>query len=238
MKRAGAVVLMLAMLGGCVGSDRPVPASTLRGGYVVRPGDTLSSIAARNRVMLSALARANAIPAPYLIRVGQRLVIPKDGFAPVRRVESRTVVRPLPTYAPTPMPTFAPRPTVASTNAPRMVWPADGPVAETFGSGADPRGIALATLSGSAVRAASAGTVVFAGTEPERYGQLVLIDHGGGWVSAYGHLAKLVVHQGERVASGARLGFTGGAGNDARLHFELRRANQPRDPIPLLPARF
>ena len=241
MKRAGAVLLMLAALGGCVGSERPVPASSARGGYVVRPGDTLSSIAASNRVMLSALARANAIPAPYLIRVGQRLMIPKAGVAPVRRVESRPVVQPLPRSTPTPTPTFSPqRPIVTATpiGAPRLVWPADGPVAETFGSGADPRGIALATLSGSAVRAASAGTVIFAGTEPQRYGQLVLIDHGGGWVTAYGHLAKLVVRQGERVASGARLGFTGGTGSDARLHFELRRDNQPRDPLPLLPARF
>ena len=241
MKRAGAALLMLAALGGCVGSERPVPASTARGGYVVRPGDTLSSIAARNGLMLSALARANAIPAPYLIRVGQRLTIPRGSVAPPRRVESRPVVQPLPTYTPTASPTISPRPStaaVAPTGAPRLVWPADGPVAETFGTGADPRGLALATLSGAAVRAAAGGTVIFAGTEPQKYGQLVLIDHGGGWVTAYGHLAKLVVRNGERVASGARLGFTGGTGNDARLHFELRRDNQPRDPLPLLPPRF
>ena len=241
MKRTGAVVLLLAALGGCVGSERPAPVSTLRGGYVVRPGDTLSAIAARNGLMLSALARANAIPAPYLIRVGQRLVIPKGGLGPVRRTESRPVVQPLPHDMPTPTPSSSPQRPIAAAppiGAPRLMWPADGPVVETFGSGADPRGIALATLSGSAVRAASSGTVIFAGTEPERYGQLVLIDHGGGWVTAYGHLAKIIVRSGERVASGARLGFTGGTGNDARLHFELRRENQPRNPLPLLPARF
>ena len=230
---------MVAALGGCVSSERPAPVSTARGGYVVRPGDTLSSIASRNGLMLSALARANAIPAPYLIRVGQRLVIPKSSTAPVRRVESRPIIQPLPPLSPAPTPAPAPTPrTIAPTGAPRLVWPADGPVAETFGSGADPRGIALATLSGSAVRASSTGTVIFAGTESQKYGQLVLIDHGGGWVTAYGHLAKLVVRNGERVASGARLGFTGGTGTDARLHFELRRDNQPRDPLPLLPARF
>ena len=237
MKRVGAALLMLAALGGCVGSERPVPASSARGGYVVRPGDTLSSIAARNGLMLSALARANAIPAPYLIRVGQRLTIPRGSVAPPRRVESRPVVQPLPSSTPTPAPAPTPRP-LAPSGAPRLVWPADGPVAETFGTGADPRGLALATLSGAAVRAAAGGTVIFAGTEPQKYGQLVLIDHGGGWVTAYGHLAKLVVRNGERVGSGARLGFTGGSGNDARLHFELRRDNQPRDPLPLLPARF
>ena len=239
MKRAGAVLLMLTALSGCVGSERPAMVSEARGGYVVRPGDTLSSIAARNGLMLSALARANRIAAPYLIRVGQRLTIPKRSAVPVQRMESRPVVQPLPT--PTPTPTFSYRPPVSAAfpmGAPRLVWPTDGPVAETFGTGADPRGIAFATLSGAAVRAAAGGTVIFAGTEPQKYGQLVLIDHGGGWVTAYGHLAKLVVRQGEAMRGGARLGFTGGSGNDARLHFELRRDNEPRDPLPLLPARF
>ena len=238
---AGALLLLSAALAGCVSSERPARVSEARGGYVVRAGDTLSSIAARNGLMLSTLARANRIAPPYLIRVGQRLVIPRRSAEPVQRMESRPVVQSLPTSPPVPTPTYAPRPPVAApapTGAPRLVWPADGPVAETFGSGADPRGIALATLSGAAVRAAAAGTVIFAGSEPQEYGQLVLIDHGGGWVTAYGHLARLVVRNGETVRSGSRLGFTGGTGNDARLHFELRRDNQPRDPLPLLPARF
>ena len=241
MRAAVTALLLAAALAGCVSNERPARVSEPRGGYVVRTGDTLSSIAARNGRMLSTLARANGIAAPFLIRVGQRLTIPKGGAAPVRRTESRPVVQPLPTSTPTPTPKFSPRPpiaTAAPTGAPRLVWPTDGPVAETFGTGADPRGIAFATLSGAAVRATAGGTVIFAGTEPQKYGQLVLIDHGGGWVTAYGHLAKLVVRQGEAVRSGARLGFTGGAGNDARLHFELRRDNEPRDPLPLLPPRF
>ncbi|MDP3675078.1 MAG: M23 family metallopeptidase [Novosphingobium sp.] len=235
----GAVLLLAAALTGCVGSERPARVSEARGGYVVRSGDTLSAIAMRNGLMLSTLARANAIAPPYLIRVGQRLNIPRRGDQPAQRMESRPVVQPLPTSTSTPYPAIVstPRPS-ASTGAPRLVWPADGPVAETFGTGAEPRGIALDTLSGAAVRAAAAGTVIFAGTEPQKYGQLVLIDHGGGWVTAYGHLARLVVSNGERVRSGARLGFTGASGNDSRLHFELRRDNQPRDPLPLLPPRF
>lgn len=242
MSRAGAVLLMAAALAGCVTSERPAPrVSDARGGYIVRPGDTLSAIAARNGLMLSTLARANGIAPPYLIRVGQQLVIPRRGARPAQRMESRPVVQPLPPSTPAPAPADpvrpAPRASVPA-GAPRLVWPADGPVVETFGTGADPRGIALDTLSGAAVRAAAAGTVIFADTEPQKYGQLVLVDHGGGWVTAYGHLGRLVVSNGERVRSGARLGFTGGNGTEARLHFELRRDNQPRDPLPLLPTRF
>ena len=182
------MLLIAAALAGCVGSERPARVSEARGGYVVRPADTLSAIATRNGLMLSTLARANEIAPPYLIRVGQRLIIPRRSAEPVRRTESRPVVQPLPAPSPTPAPTVVQRPSVP-TGAPRLVWPADGPVADTFGTGADPRGIALATLSGAAVRAAAGGTVIFAGTEPQRFGQLVLIDHGGGWVTAYGHLA-------------------------------------------------
>ena len=154
---------------------------------------------------------------------------------------SRPVVQPLPpptpTYRPPPPRTATlpqPAPVVRIAGAPRLVWPADGPVAERFGGGVDPRGMAIATHAGAAVRSAAAGTVLFAGYEPQRYGQLVLVDHGGGWVTAYGLLGRLVVSAGERVRANERLGFTG----ERALHFELRRDNQPVDPLPHLAPRF
>jgi lipoprotein NlpD len=235
MRPAAPLALALA-LAACVSrapepprasSARP-PAATAEGGYLVRPGDTLSGIAARLGVEMTALARANALAPPYLIRVGQRLTIPARS-TPVQRSESRAVVQPLPRTAPAPTPS----PSFIASGAPRLTWPADGPLAERFGQG-DGRGIAIAAHAGAAVRAASAGTVLFAGDEPARYGRLVLVDHGGGWVSAYGHLSRIVVSEGEAVRSGARVGFVG----PPNLHFELRRDNAPIDPVPLLPPRF
>jgi lipoprotein NlpD len=218
-------------------SDRPLvrqayrpPFQAAGPGYTVQPGDTLSGIAARHGVAMRALAAANGIAPPYLIRVGERLTIPRRTGA-----TSRPVVQPLPRATATP----SPPPLTNTVTAPRLVWPADGPVIERFGEGADPRGIAISAHAGAAVRAAAAGTVTFAGDEPQRYGSLVLVDHGGGWVSAYGHLGRLVVRSGERVRSGARLGFVGPSPTrDVRLHFELRRDNQPVDPLPSLPPRF
>ena len=235
--RGAAIALGLTALAACVSSQPRVrevsrPATQAVGsGYVVRPGDTLSGIAARHGVAMRALAAANGIAPPYLIRVGQRLAIPRRAST-----TSRPVVQPLPR----PAPSYSPRPPAQATAAaPRLVWPADGPVIERFGEGADPRGIAISAHAGAAVRAAAAGTVTFAGEEPQRYGRLVLVDHGGGWVSAYGHLGKLVVRSGERVRAGARLGFVGPSPTrDARLHFELRRDNQAVDPLPSLPPRF
>ena len=253
MRRVAAALALalVALVGGCVGSSERRPQSTRAaaqntagGGYVVKPGDTLSAIAARLGVGMTALASANALAPPYLIRVGQRLAIPRRGAALAVRSESRPVVQPLP-REPAPRETFTPAPTPApsptsSGTAPRLAWPADGPVSHGFGSGPDPRGLAIAAHQGAAVRAAAAGTVLFAGTDPSRYGQLVLVDHGNGWVSAYGHLSRIVVREGEALRGGARLGFVGdsGAAGEPRLHFELRRDNQPVDPAPLLPPRF
>ena len=257
-----AALALVAVLGGCVSSgERARPARAAQnagaGGYVVKPGDTLSAIAARFGVGLTALASANALPPPYLIRVGQRLAVPRPGSAMGPRMESRPVVQPLPRETipretmprdygtPVPSPVYTPtqQPPPVQTYvgpAPRLVWPTDGPVSVPFGTGAEPRGLTFAAHKGAAVRAAAGGTVLFAGTEPNRYGQLVLIDHGNGWVTAYAHLSRIVVSEGDTVRSGARLGFVGasGAADEARLHFELRRDNQPVDPAPLLPPRF
>ena len=240
MSRAAALLALAAALAACV-PDKPSPRTMRTSGpvYTVRPGDTLSAIAQRYGLMLSTLARANGIPPPYLIRVGQRLAVPPRPRSPA--MVSRPVVQPLPppspTYRPLPPRTATPAqpsPVVRIAGAPRLVWPADGPVAETFGTGADPSGISFAVHAGAAVRAAAAGTVIFADEEPQRYGRLVLVDHGGGWVTAYGHLARLVVSAGETVRANGRLGFSG----DHPLHFELRRDNQPVDPLPQLPPRF
>ncbi len=257
MRRVAAALALVAVLGGCVSSGeraRPARAApgNFGGGYQVQPGDTLSAIAARFGVGLTALASANALPPPYLIRVGQRLAVPRPGSATGPRMESRPVVQPLPRETtprnygtPAPAPVFTPTqapPAVQTYVGPalRLVWPADGPVSVPFGTGAEPRGLTFAAHKGAAVRAAAGGTVLFAGTEPKRYGQLVLIDHGNRWVTAYAHLSRIVVSEGEAVRSGARLGFVGtsGAAEEARLHFELRRDNQPVDPAPLLPPRF
>ena len=246
MRRAAALLALAATLAACV-PDKPSPRAMRLSGpvYVVRPGDTLSAIAQRYGLMLSTLARANGIPPPYLIRVGQRLAIPPRPRGMPAMV-SRPVVRPLPPQrqpvlqplpsppATTRPPAYTPSPGQRIAGAPRLVWPADGPVAETFGTGADPSGISFAVHAGAAVRSAAAGTVIFAGEEPQKYGRLVLIDHGGGWVTAYGHLARLVVGPGETVRANGRLGFSG----ERPLHFELRRDNQPVDPLPQLPPRF
>lgn len=96
-------------------------------------------------------------------------------------------------------------------------------------------GIDLAAAAGAPVRAARAGVVRYAGWSGD-YGLLVEIDHGLWWRSRYAHLSELAVTPGQRVGRGAVIGAVGATGmaTGAHLHFELRYAGAPLDPLPFM----
>jgi septal ring factor EnvC (AmiA/AmiB activator) len=121
-----------------------------------------------------------------------------------------------------------------------LPWPANGIVIRRFGADNSSRvsgisfnrnGIELSLAEGRPVAAIHEGTVTHAGPFTA-YGQLVIIEHGGGAISLYGHLAATDVNKGDRVAAGARVGLSGRnpAGNPS-LYFELRIDGKPVDPL-------
>ena len=126
--------------------------------------------------------------------------------------------------------------------APKFDWPLDGRIVSGFGAKPGGRfndGVNLAAVGGEAVRAAGDGVVAYAGDAVAGFGNLVLIKHADGWVSAYGHNSALLVARGARVARGeviARAGATGSVG-EPQLHFELRHGRTAIDPAKILPAR-
>ncbi len=114
-------------------------------------------------------------------------------------------------------------------------WPLRGNVISRFGSkggGKVNDGLNIAATTGAAVYASSPGVVVYSGNEIGVYGGLVLIDHGGGWITAYGHLGKLTVGRGDKVIRGQTIGAVGDTGyvNTPQLHFEIRKDRKPIDP--------
>lgn len=195
----------------------------------VRAGETLLGIAHRNGVTLSQLAIANNLVEPYRVRPGQTLIIPAVLPASAR---AATAVAAAAAVADAP----------AAPRRPYFRRPHDGTVRLGYTSRADGGGhdgVDYAVHTGDMVRAAAGGTVVSAGAVPGRYGRVVAIDHGQGWTSFYGHLARVTVSQGEIVRAGERIGLAGQAGEAERpqLHFEIRRNQQPVDPAPLLGRR-
>ncbi len=121
-----------------------------------------------------------------------------------------------------------------------FIWPVEGAILSAFGpkgDGLHNDGINIAAARGTPVRASAAGEVVYAGNELRGYGNLVLLRHREGWVSAYAHLEDIRVSRGEVLAQGVVLGTVGSSGGVDRpqLHFELRRGRQAIDPATRLP---
>ena len=120
-----------------------------------------------------------------------------------------------------------------------FLWPIEGSVISGFGAkpgGRHNDGINIAVPVGSEVRAAQSGVVAYAGNELRGYGNLVLIRHDGGWMTAYAHNASLLVGKGEVVRRGQVISHSGKTGGVSRpqAHFEIRRDGEPKDPLRLL----
>ena len=120
----------------------------------------------------------------------------------------------------------------------RLLPPADGTVSSGFGkrSGARHAGLDILAPAGAEVRAALPGLASFAGSGMRGYGSAVILDHGDGIATLYGHLATIRVQSGETVPAGAVIGTIGRSGNATthHLHFELRVDGEAVDPVPYL----
>ena len=123
-----------------------------------------------------------------------------------------------------------------------FLWPIEGRVISKFGSkpgGKHNDGINIAVPVGSDVRAAKNGVVAYAGNELRGYGNLVLIRHEDGWMTAYAHNEALLVEKGDVVRRGQVISRSGKSGRVSRpqAHFEIRRNGEPQDPLGLLTRR-
>jgi murein DD-endopeptidase MepM/ murein hydrolase activator NlpD len=120
-----------------------------------------------------------------------------------------------------------------------FLWPVRGRILASYGSRGDGThndGINIGAPRGASVQAVDAGVVAYTGNELRGYGNLILIKHSNGWISAYAHCDQLLVKRGEKVTRGqviARVGSTGNV-SEPQLHFELRHGHQPVDPSEFL----
>ncbi len=228
--------------------------------YTVSRGDTLYGVSRRYGVDMASLARANRLRQPYTIHVGQRLVLPVEArlVAPPRtqvarvqtRSEPQSQVAVVPRSAvsntssgpqPRSKPAFAPAVPIPKRDAGGFIWPVDGRVVSSFGakkSGLHNDGLNIAAPMGAPVRAADNGVVAYAGDQIRGFGNMLLIKHADGLITAYAHTDKLLVSRGDVVSRGqvvARVGKSGGI-ETPQLHFEVRQKSRAVDPRKFLPS--
>jgi murein DD-endopeptidase MepM/ murein hydrolase activator NlpD len=133
------------------------------------------------------------------------------------------------------IPAATPEPLAATHERGTFLWPVRGRVVAGYGPGQDGThndGINIAAPRGTAVEAADGGVVAYTGNELRGYGNLILVKHPNGWISAYAHCDLILVKRGDKIARGqtiARVGSTGSVA-EPQLHFELRRGNHAVDP--------
>ncbi len=231
--------------------------------HVVEKGDTVYAISRRYDIAMSSLVRLNGIEPPYTLYVGDTLSLPASTrpasavvAVPAGEVTAAALLPPEPTaaiiVAPAPTPAAAPAPAETAAipaAAPEVApppaspagfsWPAGGTIISGFGpkpGNLHNDGVNIALAKGTPVLAARGGTVAYVGNELKGYGNLVLIRHEGGWVSAYAHNDALLVSRGQRVARGDVVAYAGNTGSVAspQLHFELRKGGEPVDPVKFL----
>ena len=245
-------------------ASAPVHAAAGGNVHVVQRGDTLMSIARHNGVTLTALAHANKLQTTSKLNIGDRIAIPAGGHQ-VAAAVARPAPAPAPapkvaqphTVPATKVASAAPvqnarvakeeprtTETVVKTAEPSGAmpafrWPVKGRVIAAFGSkpnGTQNDGINLAVPEGTPIKAADDGVVAYAGNELKGYGNLVLIRHANGYVSAYAHASELMVKRGDTIKRGQVIAHAGQTGNvtSPQLHFEIRKGSTPVDPAQYL----
>lgn len=219
--------------------------------HTVRRGETGYGISRRYGVNLTALMRQNGIKKPYTLAVGQVLRLPggaKPAAAPQRTARTSTGAARASTGAPPTNNAPSTRgrvvalPEPPARSASGFAWPVDGQLASRYGpkdGGLHNDGINILAQRGTPVRSAEAGVVVYASNALEGYGNLLLLKHADGWLTAYAHNERLLVNKGDSVKRGqviARVGSTGGV-NEPQLHFEIRKGRRALDPLDYLKSR-
>lgn len=238
------VALAAALLAGCASRVNHAPVTDLTGEtsiaapssdtYVVVSGDTLYKIAQSHNMDVGTLERINNISNPNQLRVGQTL----------RLSGTATAASPAPVAAPVAVvPTTPVKPKEPETPPPasdagviRWGWPAKGRIIQSFN--ANTKGIDIEGTEGEPINAAADGKVMYAGNGVRGLGNLVLLGHSDGFITAYAHAHELLVKTGQKVKKGAKIATIGKTETTSpRLHFEIRRHGTAVDPLAYLPTR-
>lgn len=227
--------------------------------YTMQQGDSLYNVSRSHGVTVAELQRVNGITNVRSVRVGTVLKVPGGAASdPAPQARQEVAVAP-PVVESTTQPTVIngqakqvatrnvdvstgtinPGRAGKSSSGDRLRWPVHGKIITGFGQrndGTHNDGINVSVPQGTPVHAAEEGVVAYAGSELKGYGNLILVRHKNGWVTAYAHNDDVLVKRGDNVQRGQVIAKAGRTGSVDRpqVHFELRQGSKPVDPVPFL----
>jgi murein DD-endopeptidase MepM/ murein hydrolase activator NlpD len=232
--------------------------------HMVRKGQSGIAISRAYGVEWQKIIAINHLKEPYTLREGQRLMLPPAKEVAKMTLEQRAAAFKIdltdlatgsePALAPSakpatpsPSPTRQLAPTTPVAEPPaaftgRFDWPIEGKIIRAYGptaNGGRNDGITIAATRGSPIGAAADGVVMWVGEHPA-FGNVVLVRHGGGWITIYGNADKLLVKRGQSVKRSqtiARVGMTGSSADQPQTFFEVLQGKKPVNPMDLLPKR-
>jgi len=212
--------------------------------HIVKRGESLYTISRMYNVDITTLSKVNNLQTPYSLSVGQKLLLPasvssqatgsKVATAQIATTQSSSSA---PATKSVTKETYTPP---AGNRKTKFMWPVRGTVISGYGNlgkGRKNDGINIKASLGTAVQAADSGTVAYSGNELKGFGNLILIKHTDGWITAYAHNDKLLVKKGQKVTRGEKIATVGSTGSVTipQLHFEVRAGKKAVNPRSYLP---
>ena len=208
----------------------------------VNAGDTLYSLSRAYSIPVNDLAVMNNLAAPFTLSVGQKLKVPNLAAKDIR-VASSVVSNNTPVKT-----TTSPQekkkissdpnkklPKLSARSSSKFSWPVKGKILSNYGAksgGLFNDGINIGAAKGTAVKSAENGVVAYAGNEVKGMGNLIIIQHSGGWMTVYAHMDSMIVRRGTKVNVGQQIGTVGETGkvDEPQLHFEIRKGTKAYNP--------
>ena len=209
--------------------------------HIVEKGDTLYSISKRYNVDMPTLSKTNNLQAPFTLKIGQKLLLP--GSIVTKATPQKTTQTAAKQSSQTPTKTSVQASTYTQPSLKRkqkFLWPVKGQILTKYGpiaKGRNNDGINIKAPKGTPVKAADSGIIAYAGNELKGFGNLILIKHDDGWVTAYAHNDTIKVRKGQKVSRGAQIATVGATGgmSTPQLHFETRAGKKALNPQNYLP---
>ena len=215
----------------------------------VGAGDTLYSISRKYSVPVNDLAVLNNLKSPFQLAVGQKLKVPDLAKANMKKVtvasgekvvkvakkvEKEVVSEKTETKKISSDPSKK-LPKITARSSSKFAWPVRGKILSQYGAksnGLFNDGINISAAKGTVVKAAENGVVAYAGNEVKGMGNLIIVQHAGGWMTVYAHMDSLAVKRGVRVSVGQKIGTVGETGkvDTPQLHFEIRKGTKAYNP--------